>query len=292
MKTNGAVALFAALALVMSMSSWIVAQERYPSGERYPEAPIGGAITAGGVVTKTIDQNGNYQYDSTGVEQHGGLCASSNALGSPAAIFCDAVEVDGWLYADGGIDIASSTKLESTYVQSKDFLLYNTQPWLEMNPVFDDALHFGIGNGDGFANRHLVITDYANRNKDHDHETLSPDPHVYVHSVTDPDSDNTQWIGIWHDQTNGVLSTGKGVLDLQPAAAGVQLPGIIGTGAPAEPVACTAATARTVVYVDDTDDSAAAQVCICFATGDDGAGTPTMDWRDFADPIGTACSFF
>jgi len=67
---------------------------------------------------------------------------------------------------------------------------------------------------------------------------------------------------------------------------------VVGTDALAEPFSCTASVAGAVVYVDDTDDSAAAVHCICFATGDDGGGNPTMDWRAVADPTGTACSAF
>jgi len=76
-------------------------------------------------------------------------------------------------------------------------------------------------------------------------------------------------------------------------ATGAVLPNVVvGTDALAEPFACTASVAGATVYVDDTNDSAAAVRCVCFATGDDGAGTPTMDWRDAGDPVGTACSAF
>ena len=89
MRANLAVTLFSALALVLSMSTWLVAQERYPSGERYPEAPIGGAITAGGVATTDIDLNsGGYQ-----------LLIDSGNVGAPAVAFGDA-PTSGW-YLDG-----------------------------------------------------------------------------------------------------------------------------------------------------------------------------------------------
>jgi hypothetical protein len=76
-------------------------------------------------------------------------------------------------------------------------------------------------------------------------------------------------------------------------ATGAVLPNVVvGTDALAEPFACTASVAGATVYVDDTDDSSPPVRCVCFATGDDGAGTPTMDWRDAGDPVGTACSAF
>jgi hypothetical protein len=59
--------------------------------------------------------------------------------------------------------------------------------------------------------------------------------------------------------------------------------------APTEPFACNAANAGTIEYVDDTDDSAAAVVCVCLATSDDGAGTPSgFDWMRMDDNA-TAC---
>ncbi len=84
---------------------------------------------------------------------------------------------------------------------------------------------------------------------------------------------------------NGLEVDGNTYLD-----GGVNLPTQIGTGAPTEPVACSAATAGRVEYVDDTDDSAAAEFCACQATTDDGAGTPTMDWINITS--GAACSFY
>lgn len=76
-----------------------------------------------------------------------------------------------------------------------------------------------FASGDGSAGRGygVVFTTLANTNKDHDHGTLS-NPTVFVHSATDPDSANTEWIGLSHDVTNAVVSTGKGGLEIEPAA--------------------------------------------------------------------------
>lgn len=38
------------------------------------------------------------------------------------------------------------------------------------------------------------------------------------HSVTDPDTDNTQWWSLTHDQTNAVMGSGKGNISMVPAA--------------------------------------------------------------------------
>jgi hypothetical protein len=72
----------------------------------------------------------------------------------------------------------------------------------------DDGAMFAIGNGNGTVNRHLLFTDYANRAKDHDHDTLSTNPTVFIHSATDPDVSNNQYLQLSHDQADAVISTG------------------------------------------------------------------------------------
>lgn len=61
--------------------------------------------------------------------------------------------------------------------------------------------------------RLLLITDHSNYNQNHDHG-IQTNPTLFVHSATAPNTDNTQWIGLTHDQTNGVISVGKGLLKL------------------------------------------------------------------------------
>jgi hypothetical protein len=74
----------------------------------------------------------------------------------------------------------------------------------------DDGFHIFLDKESGTTNRNLIITDYLNRNDDHDHDTLSADPTLFIHSATDPDSNNTQWLSLTHDKTDGVISTGTG----------------------------------------------------------------------------------
>ena len=63
----------------------------------------------------------------------------------------------------------------------------------------------------------FVFTALANKDKDHDHAAGS-NPTVFVHSATDPDSANTEYIGIRHDTVNAVINTGKGGVEIEPAA--------------------------------------------------------------------------
>ena len=73
-----------------------------------------------------------------------------------------------------------------------------------------DEFKVGLGSGMG---RQIVITDSANIANDHDH-TVTTDPTLFVHSATDPDSDNTEWLSLTHNQTDAVLSSGKGAIKL------------------------------------------------------------------------------
>jgi hypothetical protein len=67
----------------------------------------------------------------------------------------------------------------------------------------------------------MTITSKANYNKDHDH-IAQVNPTLFIHSATNPDTNNTQWLSLTHDQTDGVITTGKGDLFLNPAGGEVK----------------------------------------------------------------------
>ena len=46
---------------------------------------------------------------------------------------------------------------------------------------------------------------------DYDH-VVPTNPTFFVHSVTNPNTDNTQWVSLNHDQTDGIVNTGVGGL--------------------------------------------------------------------------------
>jgi len=76
----------------------------------------------------------------------------------------------------------------------------------------DDGLKFCLTATDGFANHHMIITSESNAAKDHDHETPSTDPTLFIHSATDPDTANDQWLSLSHNTGNAVLNSGKGII--------------------------------------------------------------------------------
>lgn len=101
-------------------------------------------------------------------------------------------------------------------------------------------------------------------------------------------------LAVLHDGTNGFElnfdGNDDGTLEAKINPKGDLQIGRIQSTTPAENLACGSTTVGTMIYVDDTDDSAAAQMCVCIATGDDGAGAPNAwDWRKM-DDLATACT--
>jgi hypothetical protein len=87
----------------------------------------------------------------------------------------------------------------------------------------DDGLHFTVRDIDGGGNRNLIFTDYANATADHDHDTLSTNPTIFIHSALDPDTNNTRWMSLFHNGVAGAagygaIETGSGDLYLNPAS--------------------------------------------------------------------------
>jgi len=76
---------------------------------------------------------------------------------------------------------------------------------------------FGLGQllstVDTDVGHQMIITHTDWRSKNHDHANQD-NPTLYVQSATNPDTDNTQWTSITHDQTDGVITTGKGDLNI------------------------------------------------------------------------------
>lgn len=70
------------------------------------------------------------------------------------------------------------------------------------------------------AGNSIIFTNLANRSNAHDH-AVQTNPTLFVHSDTNPDTDNTQWLSLTHDQTNGFINTGKGSLILGSATGNV-----------------------------------------------------------------------
>lgn len=91
----------------------------------------------------------------------------------------------------------------------------------------DDGLHFYSYAVDGYQNNNFIFMDVTNRIRDCDHETLSPNPTVFMQSSTDCNTDNTEWLSFSHNTTDAKIVAGKGAVSLDPEA---RVEGIAGDG--------------------------------------------------------------
>jgi hypothetical protein len=78
----------------------------------------------------------------------------------------------------------------------------------------DEGIFFTSDDGDNYSNHNFIFTSWNNIGKDHDHDTLSTNPTLFIHSATDPDSDNTEYLAFSHNATTGTLWSGKGTVDI------------------------------------------------------------------------------
>lgn len=122
----------------------------------------------------------------------------------------DSGYVSMWLYS---INIASAYGLMGT---------------LTVLSGSDDGVRWGVVDTEGTSNNNFIFTRNSNVNKDHDHDTASANPTIFVHSNTDPDTDNTQWLSFAHDQTDGVIEAGKGAVKVNSSSQGLIVPRLSG----------------------------------------------------------------
>lgn len=169
----------------------------------------------GGGAVKTVDNNDlTLLPNGTGITIVGDAGAP-NHLGTPTnddLFVAGRLEVDGIAYLDSTVIVAGTMFSSPIYFGGSS----TTYGGIYLSS--DDGTLFMAGSSDGNGNHNIIITSATNRLKDHDHDTLSADPTLFIHSATDPDSDNTQWISICHDKTDAVLGSGKGDIKISTVA--------------------------------------------------------------------------
>lgn len=80
----------------------------------------------------------------------------------------------------------------------------------------DDGWMVTLRGVAGTANRNMIITDYDNRAQDHDHDTLSADPTVFIQSHTPPNDANDEWLSLSFPVTHALLAVGSGWFEITP----------------------------------------------------------------------------
>jgi len=144
---------------------------------------------------------------------HVGTGTTSHSLSSVNDTFISgALEVDGTAYFDGPLKAMRDTAFASFYLGRV------STNYLEMGSYPDDGVHICPIATDGVANNNLIICAQEFISKDFDHSTASTNPTLFIHSATNPDDDNTEWLSLAYINTTDYarIETGKGDLALMP----------------------------------------------------------------------------
>ena len=120
------------------------------------------------------------------------------------------LEVDSSAYFDVGIRLYSNPY----------FINFNDSEFGTIKQSTDDGLKWTVGST--YQNKNIIITDHGNYTRDHDHDTLSANPTLFIHSSVNPDSNNTLWGSLAHTGTTTeagdfVIASGSGDISLEPA---------------------------------------------------------------------------
>lgn len=89
--------------------------------------------------------------------------------------------------------------------------------FMDLNRNFDQGV-FGISSFE--IGNQMILTNLLNYNHDHDH-VPQDNPTLYIHSDTDPDGDNTEWLSLSHDKTNAVFGLGSGAYTFPDGNVGI-----------------------------------------------------------------------
>ena len=119
----------------------------------------------------------------------------------------------GALYHDGTrfwIESGKSLVSFSDTIESRSYLGINNAntTYAFLGTGVDDGVRLGLRMGDNEDNGHFILTTSDNKAKDHDHDTLSTNPTMFIHSATDPDVSNNEWGSISHDGNNLIIESG------------------------------------------------------------------------------------
>lgn len=197
----------------------------------------GGAITGAGAITGTAITGTSFVIGANTLDttEWAFLDGQDQALkvadsvefaqvthtGAGKAIFGGATE---FIRQDGAGHLAFQAATDLTFYMGSNTVVYvdtgGTRNSLWFSKSFDagfevdqtkDQCFFYVGAG---AGRQFVLGVSANADYDH---AVQTNPTLYIQSATTPDTNNTQWLSLTHDQTDAVIATGLGNLDLNPA---------------------------------------------------------------------------
>jgi len=134
-----------------------------------------------------------------------GSGADSHNLTTPNDLMVSGkLEVNGLSYFDERIFATGII-----YSSNASEVTYGGMGW-----IADDGWRLLVGADDNFANNNIVISTIATRSDSYLHNTLSANPTIFLHSATAPGTATNQWLSLTHNQTDGVITTGTGQINL------------------------------------------------------------------------------
>ena len=120
------------------------------------------------------------------------------------------------LFLGNGVNAADVRVSGGTTSQEARVGLYHgTTPWSVWHTQANIA-QSALLVADAAGNQ-VVIGNSAALGQNYDHG-VAPNPTLYIQSDTNPDTNNTQWGSLAHDQTDFVVSSGAGDISLSPAS--------------------------------------------------------------------------
>jgi hypothetical protein len=178
----------------------------YP-GATFTASAGGGNVSGGSVngtlgflamwnATSTITNTSVFYNRATGI-----LYAGSGTPGT--------ITTAGGLYVPGDVEIDGNTYFDNSMVVANGARLQLGQVRFTGNSGQGQFL-IGTTNGNG---NQIVIGSDTYIASDFGHAAAT-NPTLFIHSNTDPASSTTQWIGITHNTTDGVISTGLGAVKI------------------------------------------------------------------------------
>ena len=157
---------------------------------------------------------------SGGIVQIGESTTTSHGLADSGDLFVTGkLEVDSHLYVDGVIFAQSPIYAYEGLRLYSIASIGGEMKGANQNADSDYCWHFGPPSGNQLI---LTMVSYLSRNFQHPTQT---NPTVFLHSRTDPNTDNSQWLSLAHNQTDGEILTGKGGLILPARASAPTLTG-------------------------------------------------------------------
>jgi hypothetical protein len=169
-----------------------------------------GNITMGSILP-IIESSGNQilsiRGNGAGFVRIGGSASVRGLNTNDSLVVGNALEVHGYLYSNGIIQFDGGAVYNGCFWVAGGVGV----AWLYNSPS-QQQMAFGLTTNCG---NQFVIGSYPEFLNDYDHVPQT-NPTLYVQSVTDPNTNNTQWVSITHNQTNAVIATGLGDVILDP----------------------------------------------------------------------------